>query len=148
MKEYQSKKCTFASIFKKMIMPSNTMSCKNLVFSLLFSFLTVFSFGQEAEKPAIHQDTTAHISSPTEQSKSSVIDGEHNTNEKNEAHEHVDHKFDPAATAFHHISDQNIYNVGPFNIPLPCMLYVKGKGWEVFNSSKFAFDGVGHGDGQ
>lgn len=61
---------------------------------------------------------------------------------------HDDHgsHFDPAKTAFHHISDQNVYNIGPFQFPLPCILYAPGKGWSVFSSSKF---GIGaHGMGQ
>jgi hypothetical protein len=62
-------------------------------------------------------------------------------------------EFDPAATAFHHISDQNIYSIGPFNVPLPCMLYAPGKGsflesWDIFSSSKFDFESMGHGDGR
>ncbi|MEP7267899.1 MAG: F0F1 ATP synthase subunit A [Saprospiraceae bacterium] len=65
-------------------------------------------------------------------------------NMKGEEHEHP---FDPGQTAFHHISDQNVYNIGPFNFPLPCILYTKGKGWEMFSSSKFGFDAVGHGAG-
>lgn len=46
--------------------------------------------------------------------------------------------FDPGAVAFHHISDANIYSIGPWSIPLPCILYApKGNGWSVFMSSKF-----------
>ena len=56
-------------------------------------------------------------------------------------------EFDPAATAFHHISDANVYSIGPWQIPLPCMLYAPKKGWDVFLSSKFKFDSTGHGDG-
>lgn len=53
--------------------------------------------------------------------------------------------FNPGATAFHHISDQNIYNIGPFSFPLPCMLYAPEQGWEVFMSSVFQADGHGNG---
>ncbi len=59
--------------------------------------------------------------------------------------EEVSHDFNPGAVAFHHVSDQNIYNIGPFNIPLPCILYVPGEGLHTFSSRKF---GIGsHGDG-
>ncbi len=50
-------------------------------------------------------------------------------------------KFDPAATAIHHISDANIYTLSdgviPFRIPLPTILYSPGKGWDFFSSGKF-----------
>lgn len=118
--------CTFASIFKKMIKSNKIILRKNLIFSLLFSFMGGFAAAQA------HDANTA--TEPQEV--------QHTTGE-GEGH----HEFDPAATAFHHISDQNIYSIGPFNIPLPCFLYTKGKGWDVFSSSRFGFDGFGHGDG-
>jgi len=49
--------------------------------------------------------------------------------------------FDPGATAFHHISDANVYSIGPFSIPLPCILYAPEQGWSFFSSGKF---GIGH----
>ena len=55
--------------------------------------------------------------------------------------------FDPGATAFHHISDQNIYNIGPWSLPLPCFLYAPDQGWSVFSSGKFHTDEHGHGNG-
>lgn len=51
--------------------------------------------------------------------------------------EEVDHEFDPGKTAFHHVSDQNVYSIGPLYIPLPCILYVPGEGLHTFMSSKF-----------
>ncbi|WP_236969804.1 F0F1 ATP synthase subunit A [Membranihabitans marinus] len=59
------------------------------------------------------------------------------------AHEDGEHvaEFDPANTAFHHISDQNVYSLGFADIPLPCFFYSKSDGWNVFMSSKF---GIGH----
>jgi len=54
-------------------------------------------------------------------------------------------KFDAGATAFHHIADANVYSIGPWAIPLPCIIYSKDQGFSVFSSSKF---GIGHhGDG-
>jgi len=56
-------------------------------------------------------------------------------------------EYNATATAFHHISDANVYSIGPFQFPLPCVLYAPGQGWDFFSSSRFHFDGVGHGDG-
>lgn len=75
--------------------------------------------------------------------------GEHQTSgaEGTEHHvevicgEEVDHSFDPGKTAFHHVSDQNVYSIGPLYIPLPCILYVPGEGLHLFSSGKF---GIGH----
>ena len=58
-----------------------------------------------------------------------------------------DHDFDAGATAFHHIADANVYSIGPLQIPLPCILYNKYSGFDVFLSSKFGFSNLGHGDG-
>ncbi len=54
-------------------------------------------------------------------------------------------EFDPGATAFHHIADANIYSIGPFGIPLPCIPFVPGEGFDFFLSSKFHYDGHGTG---
>ena len=57
------------------------------------------------------------------------------------------HEFDAGATANHHIADANVYSIGPFMIPLPCILYSKEDGFKTFLSSKFHVDFIGHGDG-
>ena len=59
--------------------------------------------------------------------------------------EEVHHEFDPGTTAFHHVSDQNIYNIGPLNIPLPCILYVPGEGLHMFSSGRFEIGHHGNG---
>lgn len=47
-------------------------------------------------------------------------------------------EYDPKATAMHHISDANVYTIlDALRIPLPCILYSKDEGWDVFMSSKF-----------
>ncbi len=72
--------------------------------------------------------------------------GEHGAGHCHACDHHDDHgKFDPGATAFHHISDANVYSIGPWNIPLPCMLYSTDDGWSFFMSSKF--DIREHGNG-
>lgn len=63
------------------------------------------------------------------------------------AEDHGNAKFDPKATAFHHISDLNVYSIGPWNFPLPCILYAPAKGWSVFSSSEFHIDNAHHGSG-
>lgn len=57
-----------------------------------------------------------------------------------------DKAYDPAKPAFHHISDANVYSIGPFSIPLPCILYAPDKGWDMFWSSDFGIMPP-HGDG-
>lgn len=58
----------------------------------------------------------------------------------------LDHgPYNPGAAAFHHISDQNIYNIGPWHFPLPCLMYVHGQGLDVFSSGRFDADGHGIG---
>lgn len=61
--------------------------------------------------------------------------------------EAMDTIFDPTNTAYHHISDANVYSIGSFNFPLPCILYSKGQGWDIFSSKKFDFEFFGHGEG-
>ncbi len=56
-----------------------------------------------------------------------------------------DHGFDPGATAFHHVSDQNVYNIGPIQLPLPCILYAPGHGFTTFSSGRFHPDSHGNG---
>ncbi len=61
---------------------------------------------------------------------------------------HDGHKeFKADETAFHHISDLNVYSIGPWNFPLPCILYSKDQGWSSFSSSKFDIDNHHHGSG-
>ena len=57
------------------------------------------------------------------------------------------HEFNAGDNAIHHISDANVYSIGPFQIPLPCFLYAPESGWDIFMSSKFHVDWYGHGDG-
>jgi F-type H+-transporting ATPase subunit a len=54
---------------------------------------------------------------------------------------------DVEAIAFHHISDANVYSIGPWSFPLPCILYNKDTGkWSTFSSGDFHIHGH-HGDG-
>lgn len=71
-------------------------------------------------------------------------DGHHACHFHEDVHET---EYDATSTAFHHISDANVYSIGSFNFPLPCILYAKGHGWDVFSSSRFDFKRFGHGEG-
>ena len=85
--------------------------------------------------------------------------GEHSTDTSAQAHDATtpeahteedhggDHGFDPKSTAFHHISDLNVYSIGPWNLPLPCILYAPSSGWSFFSSSAFGIDNAHHGSG-
>lgn len=70
-------------------------------------------------------------------------------------HDHADHggvhvnacgiagedpsEFNAGKVAFHHISDQNIYSIGPWHFPLPCIVK-DAEGWHFFSSGKFEAD--------
>ena len=76
---------------------------------------------------------------------------EHSTQASHEEHGHANECgyvhadiFDPGKTAFHHISDQNVYSIGPLQIPLPCFIYVPGKGFDIFSSGQFQADAHGN----
>ena len=51
--------------------------------------------------------------------------------------------FNPGKVAFHHISDQNIFSIGPFSLPLPCIVK-DPNGWHFFSSGKFKADAHGN----
>ncbi|MEM9548977.1 MAG: F0F1 ATP synthase subunit A [Bacteroidota bacterium] len=72
-------------------------------------------------------------------------DGHDSHGHVNACGEVVKHDFDPGKAAFHHISDQNIYSIGPLSIPLPCLMYVHGEGMDIFSSGRFNADGHGTG---
>lgn len=103
------------------------------LFSVLFAVVvTTPNFGQHENHESTHDEQTA-----TEHHEGDIC-----------AHAgHHDTEFDPASTAFHHIGNPNVYSIGPFNFPLPCILYAPGHGLDVFSSSKFDFDFKGHGEG-
>jgi F-type H+-transporting ATPase subunit a len=99
---------------------------KYILILFVLAIVRIASFGQEHNG---HNHT--HDSANTE-----------TCGQNDHAH---DHTFDAGSTALHHIADANVYSIGPFNIPLPCILYVPGEGFSFFFSSKF---GIGHhGDG-
>lgn len=73
-------------------------------------------------------------------------DGDHGHAHTNGCGHVFDHStFNPGKVAFHHISDQNIYSIGPWHFPLPCLAYSKGQGLDVFSSGKLKADHHGNG---
>lgn len=92
----------------------------------------------EAGESATDAEETAHIHSDVAEN--------HEAHESGACGQESGHgDFDPGATAFHHISDQNVYSIGTLQLPLPCILYVPGEGLYVFSSGIFESDGHGTG---
>lgn len=110
-------------------MPTKIIQMRRYTLSLICLFsLSIFAVSQDhQEQPGSQQHGTG-----TEE-HGSPCDGEHGG------------EFNPGATAFHHISDQNIYNIGPWSLPLPCFLYAPGQGWSIFSSGKFHIGPHGNG---
>ncbi len=117
---------------------------------ILISFLSVFCFAFLATAQNDHSghDHSAH-------DHSSHAEGAHGDDAHGDGHSSHDHTnecgythqdvFEPGAVAFHHISDQNVYSIGPINIPLPCIMYVPGEGFDFFSSGNFKADAHGNG---
>lgn len=99
----------------------------------IFVVLSLVKLSASAQHDFQHQDHLNHH--------------EHHDHEHcGDHHHHGEVAFDAGNTALHHIADANVYSIGPFNIPLPCILFVPGEGFLVFSSAKF---GIGHhGDGR
>lgn len=95
---------------------------------LMASMVSFVSFGQDHHGEQNHNAATPE-----------------DTHHEEACGEHGKEPFNPGATAFHHISDQNIYNIGPFHFPLPCILYSPEQGWSVFSSGVFHADAHGNG---
>lgn len=92
-----------------------------------------------------HADTSATHDSHGATSHDAAGHGDHaGCHFHEDVHETI---YDATATAFHHISDANVYSIGSFNFPLPCILYAKGHGFDMFSSSRFNFKFYGHGEG-
>ena len=98
---------------------------------ILLSFLCVFSlvvlsFAQD------NHDGHNHDNNDQADHAEDHGNGHGHANECGHVEEDV---FDPQKVAFHHISDQNIYSIGPWHFPLPCILK-SDAGWDIFSSGK------------
>lgn len=103
-----------------------------------------------------HSDHSGHDHSAHEDSSHGEDASRESSHEKHGEHdghghaicgEIVEHEFDVTETAMHHIGDANFYTIGPLHLPLPTILYVKDKGFDVFSSAKFDVPRMSHGDG-
>src|SRR5688572_25039789 len=107
---------------------------------------TGFSQHETKDKP---KEATEHV---TDSTHTNIGHDEHaDTTHTHACHYHgevMEEEYDATSSAFHHISDANVYSIGSFNFPLPCILYAKGQGLDVFSSKKFDFDFYGHGEGR
>ena len=134
-----------------------------IIYSLFFSILLSFSLAAQQDSFHDHEqsgqeehhhdgsDESHDAASHTHESHSHESGSDnHGTGEGHGTSScgfhHDEHlEFDPGGTAFHHISDQNIYSIGPWHFPLPCIFYVPGEGLNIFSSAKFHADGHGNG---
>lgn len=73
-------------------------------------------------------------------------ESENATHNHDECSCHHEEKYDPGASAFHHISDANAFHLfGDYYLPLPCLLYAPAKGFTFLMSNDF--DMHHHGSG-
>ncbi len=116
----------------------------------------IFTFVVGSLAAETHPTDNQHESSTTNVQAHEAHDGhDHDGHNHGEVHaiEEGHHEcgahhgeFDPGQTAMHHIADANVYTIGPWSFPLPCIVYVKGEGIKVFSSS--IFKPGAHGDGK
>ncbi|MEP7194935.1 MAG: F0F1 ATP synthase subunit A [Saprospiraceae bacterium] len=114
---------------------------------ILFVYLNSRLFAQEShESTAAHNTENSEIHAVEAQEKSLI--NQKPGEEAHDAHKSDEHKaYNAKETAFHHISDLNVYSIGPWNFPLPCILYSKEQGWTIISSGKFHINDEHHGSG-
>jgi len=121
------------------------MDIKRL-FTLVLLLLATLTFGQDHGHD--HSDHDGH-NHGTEHADAHKDNG-HASGHHEECAFHHDvtpENFSAQQIAFHHIADANVYSIGPLQLPLPCILYSKESGVDMFMSSKFDFKSLGHGTG-
>lgn len=106
----------------------------------MLSFTTLRAV-EEPSDPGTHQDEAAAHEAHGEEDAHHDDHGGHGHGL--ECHEA---EYNAGDVAKHHISDANVYSIGPWSIPLPCMVYVKGEGFKTFSSGKLepGHHGNGH----
>ena len=112
---------------------------KSIKLLVLFFFIaTGLSFAQQDQHEEVKGDHVTEV-------QATEVHAEE-AHGHDESHDHHAAAFDPKNTAYHHIGNQNVYSIGSWSIPLPCILYAPGKGWDMFMSSKFdiGHHGTGH----
>jgi len=145
---------------------------RHLVLSLVFSCFALVAFAQHGHDGHDHGDHAGHNhadhaghnhadhdhSGHTGHDHAAHADGGHDTHGHDDhAHgghgekvcgHYTHHEFNAGDNAIHHIADANVYSIGPFNIPLPVILYVPNEGGlKVFMSSVFDHASGHHGTG-
>jgi len=131
---------TFVPILKNIALSTSFNIFSTLIFTIVLSFSMA---AQDHDHDHGHDHSSHSQDSSTEGSEGDHSDDHFSC--ANAGHGHGE--FDAGATAFHHIADANVYSIGPLQIPLPCILYNRNSGIDIFSSSKFGFDRMGHGDG-
>lgn len=107
---------------------------------LLIFCLTVLSATSLAQNHSHEHNDHGHEHNHEQHDGHVAHSNGHDGHHDNACGGHEEHggEYDPKATAMHHISDANVYTIlDAIRIPLPCILYAKDKGWDVFMSSKF-----------
>lgn len=114
-----------------------------LLFTTIFAFQLAIAQEHSNDHNTADQDQTVHAVKTSQG---------HDDQDTHEGDDHgscgmpYDSTYDPGGTAFHHISDQNVFSIGPIQIPLPCMLYTFDDGFKMFSSKKFHSDTHGNGE--
>lgn len=114
----------------------------------IFSLMICVAFSMSAQDNHDGHDHSGHDHSTHDHSVDDHSGHDHGAEAHADEHGGCGHhgEFDVSQTAMHHISDANVYSIGPLQIPLPIMLK-SDDGWELGMSSKFQPDLLGHGDG-
>ena len=133
---------------------------RHLVLSLVFSCFALVAFAQHDHSGHDHGDHAGHNHADHAGHNHADHAGHDHAAHANEGHaahgghgkticgQEVDHEFNAGDNAIHHISDANVYSIGPFSIPLPVILYVPEEGGlKTFLSSKFDHASGHHGTG-
>lgn len=110
---------------------------------LLAGFMLSFAFAPAAVEPA------GHGGQEVEAAGHGAHDGDAGHHGEHDGHGHGlechEAEYNAGDVAKHHISDANVYSIGPWSIPLPCMVYVKGEGFKMFSSGKLSPGHHGNG---
>jgi len=84
--------------------------------------------------------------SPVEGATTKTEESAHETTHHDECSCHHEEKYDPGASAFHHIGDANAFHLfGDYYLPLPCLLYAPENGFKFLMSNDFHMHHHGSG---
>lgn len=114
------------------------------LFTLVLLLSATLAFGQNHDNDHSDPQGGDHA---TEQADTHTGEEHGHEDECAFHHDITPENFSPQQIAFHHIADANVYSIGLLQLPLPCILYSKEAGLDMFLSSKFDFESIGHGTG-